>query len=119
MGQANRQAIEDLYREAVALADRARAWFDGPGAKWRAKLPVDAQAQVATESLGVTSRLMMVMSWLLDPAHATDGAPLRAFAAEPSDIATPAPLAGTKGGEIVVASRQLAARIAAMTGESA
>ncbi len=119
MGQADRQVIEDLYSEAVALADRARTWFDGPGGKWRAGLPVDAQALVATESLGVTSRLMAVMSWLLDPAHAADGAPLRAFVAENADVAPLPPLAGTKGGDIVIASRQLASRIAALTGDAA
>ena len=119
MDHANRQAVEALYREAVVLGDRARAWFDGPGAGWRAGLPVDAQAQVATESLAVTSRLMAAMAWLLDPVHAADGLPLPPFAAESADIAPPASLAGTPGGDIIVASRRLCARIAALTGDFA
>lgn len=105
--------LDALYKEAVDLADRARGWFDGPGIAWRAALPVDAQALVATESLAITARLMAVMSWLLDPAQ-SDGNPARPFTIAPDGELHPAsPLAGTPGGELAMASRQLIAKVAA------
>lgn len=101
------QELEALYRQVVDLGDRARGWFDGPGQAFRAALPIEAQAEVAVESLGTTARLLAVMSWLLDPLHETGTCP--AFAVEDSLPELPAgsPLAGTPGGEIARASRRL------------
>ena len=128
----NRQAIDMLYSEAVALADQARGWFDGAGQHWRQQLPPDAQALVATEGLEVTSRLMAVMSWLLDPAHGHDGLAhghdgsadghegpaMRPFLAETGADRPLLPvLAGTPSGDIALASRQLAARVAALAND--
>ncbi len=118
MIEANRQEIERLYREAVTVADQARGWFDGPGARWRAGLSPDNQALVATESLGATSRLMASMSWLLDPAHAIDGVSPRPFGGDTGG-AVPGLFAGTPGEAIITASRHIAARIAALSQESA
>ncbi len=119
MSEDTRTAMEQLYREAVSLADSARGWFDGPGAEWRGQLPVDDQARVATESLATTSRLMAVMSWLLDPAHLGAG-PLKPFVGEAgAGLPTGSPLAGSPGADIVLAAQQLAGRVAALAGDQA
>lgn len=116
---ATRQAIDRLYSEAVALADEARGWFDGAGQHWRRQLPPASQALVATESLEVTSRLMAVMSWLLDPAHGHAGLAVRPFIADTGIDRPLLPvLAGTPGGDIALASRQLAARVGALANSS-
>lgn len=110
-------ALEALYHDVVAHADRARAWFDGPGVAWRAGLPPVSQAEVAIESLAITGRLMFVMSWLLDPAHLHGGAP-RAFAPPAEPPLPPAsPLLGTPGGEIAEASRRLVAKAGALAAQ--
>ncbi len=107
------KTLDALYRDTVRIADRARDWFDGPGARWRTKLPPMAQAQVAIESLGVTTRLMAVMTWLLDPAQTAGSPP--AFAPPPiTDFAADHPLNGHPGADIARASRQLVARATAM-----
>jgi hypothetical protein len=118
MAQDNRSALDAFYRRAVELADQARGWFDGPGVEWRAGLPVDAQAAVAVESLGTTARLIAVMSWLLDPAQGAARPPAFAPSVDP-DLPTDSPLTGTIGGEIAMASRGLAAEIAALAGRAA
>ncbi|WP_426165599.1 DUF1465 family protein [Sandarakinorhabdus sp. DWP1-3-1] len=118
MVEPRRQELERLYREAVTVADRARGWFDGPGARWRAGLSPDNQALVATESLAATSRLMASMSWLLDPSHAVEGAPLPPFSGDTGGT-VPALFTGTPGEAIIIASRHIAARIAALSQESA
>jgi len=109
-------SLESLYAEAVALADRARRWFDGPGVAWRASLPVDARALVATESLATTARLMAVMSWLLDPARPGGTAARRAFlpAAEAPELPADSPLRGTPGADIAQSARALLARVSAL-----
>ena len=112
-------SLETLYREAVDLADRARAWFDGPGVAWRAALPVDAQARAATESLAITARLMAVMSWLLDPAQSAD-TPLRTFAVRAEPVQPLAsPLAGTPGEALAEGSRRLVEKVAALAADGA
>lgn len=109
-----RTTIDTLYREAVDLADQARGWFDGPGVAWRARLPVAAQAAVATESLAITARLMAAMAWLLAPEH-TLGTPVRGFDFDPGPgLPANTPLAAVPGGAIALASRDLVARLAAL-----
>jgi hypothetical protein len=117
MDVSHHHQMDTLYREAVDLADQARAWFDGPGMAWRGGLPVDAQAIVAIKSLGITARLMAVMAWLLDPAHLTASAaaaPLALASDDNRESAAVAALAGTTGGIIAAASRRLAGRVTAM-----
>ncbi len=106
--------MEGLYREAVAIADQARGWFDGPGAAWRATLDIADQAQVATESLAITAQLMAIIAWVLDPRHtaAPETAPL--FACEMIS-SVPKALAGQPGGAIAAAARRLTAQAAALT----
>lgn len=110
-----RRAVEALYREAVALADAARTWFDGPGARWRATLAIADQALVATESLATTARLLAIIAWALDPRHATAIPP---FVRRDADMPVAAPLIGKPGGEIAAAARRLTARAVALIAES-
>jgi regulator of CtrA degradation len=109
-------AMESLYRDVVALGDRARAWFDGPGLAWRKQLPLDQQAAVATESLAITARLLAVMAWLLDPAQGPGiNAPLRPLVIDPdAEGPLPAVLHTEPGGEIALAARQLVERAEAL-----
>ena len=110
-----RRAVEALYRDAVALADAARTWFDGPGARWRATLAIADQALVATESLATTARLLAIIAWALDPRQA---AAIPAFVRRDADTPVAAPLIGKPGGEIAAAARRLTARAVALTAES-
>lgn len=63
---ATRQIIEDLYGQALVLADEVRAAFDSrnPGAE----LGLDESARVAlsVEGLRTTTRLMHSLAWLLN-----------------------------------------------------
>ncbi len=107
-GRMKNPSIDTLYREALVLADQARNWFDGAGQVARKGLAADAQAAFATESLRVTARLAAVMTWLIDGGKAVPPA----WLGEPSPP-LPAALAGTPGGQIALASRRLAVRVAA------
>lgn len=108
-------ARDALYRDTVRVADQARGWFDGPGVAWRARLPAAAQALVAVESLATTTRLLAVMSWLLDPRQGeSEGVPVFAAPAF-GDLAVDHPLRAVPGGAIALASRALAARAATLS----
>ncbi len=106
-----RNEIEILHGEAVALANRARAWFDGPGRDWRNGLSYDDAASVAIETLAITARLLAIITWSLDRAnHHADTA--TAFRSAPG-LPLPPVLAGTPGGYIAAQSRSLGERLAA------
>ncbi len=106
------KAIDNLYRDTVSAADRARAWFDGPGQAWRERLDAPQRALVAIEGLGVTTRLLAVMTWLLDPRHAET---IPAFVnPEVAALAADHPLLATPGAAIADASRRLVMRAAAL-----
>lgn len=106
-----RSHLDALYHDTIAVSEAARRWFDGPGRLWREELPPEPALAAATEALGVTTRLLCVMNWLLHPAH--DG---EVDTVGPIDCALPPPLpAGhpllaTPGAGIALASRQLLAR---------
>lgn len=108
--------MDSLYHDVVALGDRARGWFDGPGLAWRQQLPLDQQAAVATESLAITARLMAVMAWLLDPSQGPGiNAPLRPLVIDGDEEAPlPPVLHHEPGGEIALAARQLVERAEAL-----
>lgn len=108
-------AVEALYREAVTVAERARRWFDGPGATWRATLDTAEQALVATESLATTARLLAIIAWTLDPRQATA---MPAFVQSDTDTSVAPPLLGTPGGDLAAAARRLTARAVALTAEA-
>jgi len=116
-----RGQLDMLYRDTLACGEAARNWFDGPGLAWRAGQPPAAQAAAALESLGVTARLLAVMTWLLDSAHSKEGLagtpsqlkPLRHQ--ESLSFSDDHPLAATPGGAIARSSRQVLARAEALS----
>ncbi|OYW82830.1 MAG: hypothetical protein B7Z20_13385, partial [Sphingobium sp. 32-64-5] len=57
--------VDNLYIEAMVMADEARSYFDGPGMVDREALAVIARLSFACESLKVTTRLMHIIAWLL------------------------------------------------------
>jgi len=111
-----RAQLNMLYRDTLACGEAARGWFDGPGLAWRVGQPPALQAGAALESLGVTARLLAVMTWLLDPAHAGTPARLKPLAHRESlPFADDHPLAATPGGAIARSSRQVLARAEALS----
>ena len=58
--------VDNLYVEAMVLADEARAYFDGPGVEDRELLDVIQRLSFVCESLKVTTRMMHVIAWLLN-----------------------------------------------------
>lgn len=119
MDTARDDDIEQLYRRVVDLGDRARGWFDGPGAKWRAGLPAEAQAVVAVETLGTTARLLAMMAWLLDPAQGQEQRPAFVLADDTRDLPAASPLAGVAGGQIAAEAVQLLDAVRALAGGGA
>jgi regulator of CtrA degradation len=59
------KVIDTLYREAMALAEDARDYFDHVGQWDRKRLQPMDRVLFSCESLKVTTRLMHVISWLL------------------------------------------------------
>jgi len=57
--------VGTLYREALLLADEARAYFDGDCLDDRDSLSPMLRVGFSCESLRVTTRLMHVIAWLL------------------------------------------------------
>lgn len=57
--------IDQLYMEAMLLADEARAYFDENGRDDRETLAPMVRVGFSCESLKVTTRLMHVIAWLL------------------------------------------------------
>lgn len=111
-----RAQLDALYRDTLACGESARGWFDGDGIAWRAAQPPAAQAQAALEQLAVMTRLLAVMTWLLDPAH--NGQPTRLQPLrhdDPLPFPDDHPLAATPGGAIARASRQVLARAEALS----
>lgn len=60
-----RRIIDQLYVEAMVLADEARTYFDEGGRQEREALDPIARVAFSCESLKVTTRLMHVIAWLL------------------------------------------------------
>lgn len=108
--------LDMLFRDCLAIGEAARGWFDGPAIAFRATLPPDPALAVATESLGITARLLAVMNWLLHADHQGQPVVLRPFASDdPVPLPADHPLTGTPGHAIAVASRQLLARVQALS----
>ncbi|NVD44970.1 DUF1465 family protein [Qipengyuania atrilutea] len=61
----NRQIVDDLYSEALLLADEARAVFDMRGGSDDA-LPATTKLALSVEGLKTTTRIMHVLAWLLN-----------------------------------------------------
>ncbi|MEI6487217.1 MAG: DUF1465 family protein [Sphingomonadales bacterium] len=107
-----RDAMDALYADTIVVSEAARRWLDGPGLAWREALPPEAALAAALECLGVTTRLLAVMNWLLDPARQADPPVLQAIACPlPPPLPDDHPMrADEAGGPIVMASRDLLAR---------
>lgn len=61
----HRKLLDQLYLEAMLLADEARGYFDAGGRDDRDALDPLQRVLFACESLKVTTRLMHVVAWLL------------------------------------------------------
>ena len=60
------QVVEDLYAEALALADEARAVFDLRDDAGRGASPDKLRIAMSIEGLRTTTRVMHVLAWLLN-----------------------------------------------------
>ena len=61
----HRRLVDQLYVEAMVLADEARTYFDEDGRVERESLAPLERVGFSCESLKVTTRLMHVIAWLL------------------------------------------------------
>lgn len=57
--------VDQLYVEAMLLADEARAYFDQAGRQERLGLAPVLRVGFSCESLKITTRLMHIIAWLL------------------------------------------------------
>lgn len=60
------QVVEDLYTEALALADEARAVFDLRDDTERGDISDRARMAISIEGLRTTTRVMHSLAWLLN-----------------------------------------------------
>lgn len=86
--------VDNLYVEAMVMADEARSYFDREAEAAKDRLDVMTRLAFTCESLKVTTRLMHVIAWLLTqkaclrgemPAEAADAARYRLGAAAETD----------------------------------
>ncbi len=61
----HRRVVDDLYVDAMLLADDARGYFEAEGRAERDGLDAYDRVAFSCESLRVTTRLMHVIAWLL------------------------------------------------------
>jgi regulator of CtrA degradation len=80
----HRKLIDQLYIEAMLLADEARAYFDQAGHADRDGLTPLQRVAFSCESLKVTTRLMHVIAWLLTQRAVDAGEMPRRDALDPS-----------------------------------
>lgn len=57
--------VDDLYCEAMVLADEARAYLERDASVEREMLALEDRVHFSCESLKITTRLMQVIAWLL------------------------------------------------------
>ncbi|MGE5953168.1 MAG: DUF1465 family protein [Qipengyuania vulgaris] len=62
----HQQVVEDLYAEALALAEEARAVFDPRDEASRGNTPDKVRIAMSIEGLRTTTRVMHVLAWLLN-----------------------------------------------------
>ena len=116
--QMTARLVDQLYVEAMLLADEARAYFDGRDHGERERMSAELRVAFACESLRVTTRLMHVIAWLLnrkaeaagelDPAETIDRR-LGVAAASDPDLVARMP-DGAR--EVILSSTDLYARVA-------
>jgi regulator of CtrA degradation len=80
----HRKLIDQLYVEAMLLADEARGYFDQAGRADRDELTPMQRVAFSCESLKVTTRLMHVIAWLLTQRAVDAGEMPRHDALDPS-----------------------------------
>jgi hypothetical protein len=106
-----RAHLDALYHDVIGVSEAARRWFDGPGRLWSDDLSPPQRLAVSMEALGVTTRLVCVMNWLLHPVHDGEVTALQPIdCPEPPPLPADHPLLATEGGPIAMASRQALAR---------
>ena len=111
--------VDALYADAMALADRARAYFDKEGREDRMALDPLIRVGFSCESLKVTTRLMHVIAWLLNQRAVEAGEMTADDAARPERRLGEAPeadhqlmpLLPERAREIIVASIDLYGRV--------
>ena len=64
--QARQQIIEELYEEALVLADEARAVFNQRAEETESEGQSEVRIALSIEGLRTTTRLMHVLAWLLN-----------------------------------------------------
>jgi regulator of CtrA degradation len=79
-----RKLIDQLYVEAMVLADEARGYFDQAGRSDRDGLTPIERVAFSCESLKVTTRLMHIIAWLLTQRAVDAGEMPRRDALDPS-----------------------------------
>jgi regulator of CtrA degradation len=79
-----RKLIDQLYVEAMVLADEARGYFDQAGRSDRDGLTPLQRVAFSCESLKVTTRLMHIIAWLLTQRAVDAGEMPRRDALDPS-----------------------------------
>jgi regulator of CtrA degradation len=57
--------FDGIFKEGMALVEKAAAYLDGPGRKEAKGLPAPLTLVYATESMRLTTRLLELASWLL------------------------------------------------------
>lgn len=80
----HRKLIDQLYVEAMLLADEARGYFDQAGHADRDGLTPLQRVAFSCESLKVTTRLMHIIAWLLTQRAVDAGEMPRRDALDPS-----------------------------------
>lgn len=80
----HRRLIDQLYVEAMLLADEARGYFDQAGQADRDGLTPLQRVAFSCESLKVTTRLMHIIAWLLTQRAVDAGEMPRRDALDPS-----------------------------------
>lgn len=96
--------LDPQMRQAIALADAARIWFNGPGSVFIASLPPHQRLKASTERLAISARLMAAIAWLLHPRQGQRNAPPFNPPEDPP-LRPGHPLENTPGGQIAMASR--------------
>ena len=70
---ATRQIIEDVYPEALILADEVRAAFDSRTSRIPQDMDEAVKVALSVEGLRTTTRLMHLLAWLLNQRAYLDG----------------------------------------------
>ncbi len=65
--------FDAIFREGMALVERAAAYLDGPGRKEAKALSSQAAMLYASESMRLTTRLLELASWLMIRRSFKDG----------------------------------------------